>query len=332
MEMAQKRNGFSFKAFAGENSILIFLVVFFAAAVLFVPNFFSPFNMKNLVLQAMDIMIVAVGVTFLVLNGGIDFSCTSVLAMGSVFGAYVMAKSPLAETPWAIPVGLLAMVLVGALTGAVNGFAVVILKIPSFIATLATMMIGSGLAVWFTSIVTDRAAITGIPSGFFNIAGEGNFLWLPILITVVVVGFSYWLLKYTLFGRRVYAVGTNPKTAFISGIPVKKTLFFMILLSGIFAGIGSIIGTARNQAGIPSLGDRVFIDIIASIVIGGTSVAGGSGGVKQTIYGVLFITLLNNVVNVLGIEWFIISLVKGILVLIAAFVDYFTKRMEERRH
>jgi len=110
MAMAQKRNGFSFKAFAGENSILIFLVVFFVTAMVFVPNFNTPFNMKNLVLQAMDIMIVAVGVTFLVLNGGIDFSVTSVLAMGSVFGAYVMAKSPLAETPWAIPVGLLAMV------------------------------------------------------------------------------------------------------------------------------------------------------------------------------------------------------------------------------
>jgi ribose/xylose/arabinose/galactoside ABC-type transport system permease subunit len=101
-----------------------------------------------------------------------------------------------------------------------------------------------------------------------------------------------------------------------------------MLLSGLYAGIQSIIATARNQAGLPSLGDRVFIDIIASIIIGGTSVMGGAGGVKQTIYGVLFITLLNNVVNLLGMEWYVISLVKGFLVLFAAFVDVFTRRYE----
>ena len=332
MEMQAEKNrsnfGYALRSFAFENPILLLLVVFFVASLLFVPNFSSIFNLKNFLLQAIDIMIVAAGVTFVVLNAGIDFSCTSVMALGSVMGAYIMAKSPLAGTSWAIPAGIVAMIGIGAIFGAVNGFSVVVLKMPSFIATLATMMIGSGIAVWFTSIVADKAAIIGLPEQFFIIGGEKGFILVPVLIAVVVVLLIHWLMTYTLFGRWIYIVGTNPKTANISGVPVKRTVFTIMLLSGVFAGVASIIGTARNQAGIPTLGDKVFIDIIGAIIIGGTSVFGGSGGVKQTVYGVLFITLMNNVVNLLGIEWFVISLIKGILVLIAAFVDYFTKRQE----
>lgn len=316
------------RTFAVDNPILLILVAFFALSVLFVPNFVTPFNLKNLLLQTTDIILVAVGVTFVVLNGGIDFACTSVLALGSVVGAWIMTTSPVASSPLAIPIAIVAMIASGALLGVVNGFSVVVLKMPSFIATLATMMIGSGAAVWFTSIVAERASIYGLPNAFFILGGDGGHTFVPVIIAVVAVIFAHWLLTYTLFGRHVYAVGTNPKTAFISGIPVKRTVFMIMLISGVYAGLGSIIATARNQAGLPSLGDKVFIDIIASIIIGGTSVFGGAGSVIKTVYGVLFITLMNNVVNLLGMDWYVISLVKGGLVLLAALIDLFSRRLE----
>ena len=327
MELRRKKYFDVALSFIASNSILLLLTTMFLGAMLFVPNFATAFNLKNLVLQAIDIVIVAAGVTFVVLNGGIDFSCTSVLALGSVVGAYIMALSPLADTPWAIPVGILAMLAIGAIVGAINGFSVVVLKMPSFIATLATMMVAGGVAVWFTSLVAEKASIYGLPDSFFVIGGDRGLIIVPLLLAVVVLFGLHWLLTNTLFGRRIYAIGTNPRTAHISGMPVKKTIFWIMLISWLAAGLGSVIATARNQAGLPSLGDKIFIDIVAAIIIGGTSIFGGFGGVKQTVYGVLFITLMNNVVNLLGIDWYVISLIKGLLVLIAAFMDVFTRRL-----
>ncbi|HEY3344149.1 MAG TPA: ABC transporter permease [Anaerolineaceae bacterium] len=319
------------RTFVYENPILVLIIILFIGACLFVPHFLTPFNLQNFVLQAIDIAIVAIGVTFVVLNGGIDFSSTAILSLGSVFGAYVMAKSPLAGTPWGIPVGILSMVAVGGLVGAVNGLSVVFLKMPSFIATLASMMVANGLAVYFASVVSETAAINGLPSAFFVVAGDKGNLLIPILLTVACSAVTYWLLSSTIFGRHVYATGTNPKTSFISGVPVKKTIFMLMLISGLFAGVEAIYATARNQSGLPSLGDKVFIDIIAAIIVGGTSIMGGSGGIKQTLYGVIFITLLNNVVNLLGVDWTIISLLKGVLVLVAAVIDVVTRRLELMR-
>lgn len=314
------------KAFASENTILIFLVICFMASIFLVPKFMTQYNLTNLLLQTTDLLIVACGVTFVVLNGGIDFSATAVLSLGSVVGAYIMALSPLKGSPLAIPIAIIAMICTGVIIGSLNGISVVILKIPSFIATLATMMIANGIAVWFTSVVAPKASIYGLPDQFLIFGGSNKKYFVPILIAAIVLGFSFWLLKYTLFGRRVYSVGTNPKTSFISGIPVKRTIFMMCLLSGIFAGIASITLTARNEAGLPSLGDKVFIDIIASIIIGGTSVFGGFGGVKQTLYGVLFISLMNNVMNLIGIDWYVVTLIKGIFIFVAAFADIFIRR------
>jgi ribose transport system permease protein len=316
------------RSLALSESILLLLLLMFGAAALFAPGFLSLFNIKNLLLQSVDIMVISVGMTFVLLNGGIDFSCVAVLALGSVFGAWTMAQSPVAHTPLAIPLGILVMVGVGLLVGAINGLAVVVLKMPSFIATLGTMMVGSGVAVWFASLVAEKASIIGLPESFFILGGDQGYILLPVVIALALVLVAHWLLSTTLFGRWIYAVGTNPRAAFVSGMPVKRTVFLLMLVSGLFAGIQSVLATARNQAGIPSMGDRVFIDIVASIIIGGTSVFGGSGSAIKTVYGVLFITLLNNVVNLLGIEWYVISLIKGILVLIAAFIDVFSKRVD----
>jgi len=314
------------KAFIQSNTIFLLLILAFIVSAIFVPHFTSSYNLKNFLLQSTDLLLIATGLTFIVLNGGIDFSVTSVLALGSVVGAYIMALSPLSATPViAIPVAVIVMIAIGGTVGAVNGVAVTILKIPSFIATLSTQLIFSGLAILFTKKVASRTSIFGLPESFFVLGGEGKAFLVPIIIALFFSALAYWILEYTRFGRHILSIGTNPKASFISGVPVKRVIFTLCLLSGLYAGIASVVLTARNQAGISSMGDSMFISIIASIVIGGTSILGGSGGFKQTLLGVLFITLINNVMNLMGIPWFITMIVQGLMILFAALSDFIIK-------
>lgn len=313
-----KSFGAGLKGFAKNNPVLLIVIFYFVIAIIAVPGFASAYNFQSYFTNIAPLLVVACGVTFTVLNGGIDFSSTSVLALGSVIGSYVMVLSPLAGTPAAVPVGILVMVGLGALVGTVNGLSVVLLKMPSFIATLATMMIGQGVAIMFASNYFETTSLSGLPDGFVALGGADAYTFIPIIIAVVVFLIAHFLLRYTVFGTRVYAIGTNDKTSFVSGMPVKKTIFTLMFLSGLFAGIASVLYTAKNQAGIPSMGDKLFIDIIGSVIIGGTSVLGGSGGVKQTLFGVLFMVLIDNTMNLLGVTWYIISIIKGILIIVTA--------------
>ena len=314
-----------------EMPILPLLIVSFIAAFLFVPCFCTLGNLRNYLLQSSDLLIISCGLTFVVLNGGIDFSVTSVLSLGSVVGAYIMAKSPLAATPaCSIPVAIVVMMGIGLLVGVVNGLSVTRLKMPSFVATLATQLIVLGLAVQFASMVSDTSSIAGLPEAFFVLGGEGKFFFVPILIAFAVWLFSHWLLKYTLFGKQVYAIGVNPKVSFISGIPVKRTIVLLMVISGLCAGLASVIATARNQVGMASLGDKMFLTTIASVIVGGTSTAGGVGGVGKTLLGVLFITLINNTMNLLGVGWYTIMIVLGALIAASAMSSYFLNNRTNR--
>jgi ribose/xylose/arabinose/galactoside ABC-type transport system permease subunit len=307
-----------------DMPILPLLIVSFLLASLFVPYFFTVYNLKNFLLQSADLLVISCGLTFVVLNGGIDFSVTSVLALGSVVGAYIMAASPLAAAPIvSIPVAIIAVMGIGLLVGTVNGVSVVKLKMPSFVATLATQLIFLGLAVQLASMVSETSTISGLPDAFLVLGGEGKFFLVPVAIAFSLFFFSHWLLRRTLFGKRVFAVGVNPTVSFISGIPVKKTIFWLMILSGLFAAIASIIATARNQVGMASLGDKMFLTTIASVIVGGTSTAGGFGGVHKTLMGVLFITLLNNAMNLLGVGWYTIMIVLGALIVLSAMSSYF---------
>ncbi len=314
-----------------EMPILPIFVVSFILAIFFVPYFFTVYNLKNYILQSVDLLIIACGLTFVVLNGGIDFSATSVLTLGSVVGAYIMALSPLSGTPaLSIPIAIFVMMGIGLLVGSINGFAVITLKMPSFITTLATQLVFLGIAVLFTSMVSDTAAISGLPEAFFVLGGSGKYFLVPVSIAFIIWLFSYWLLSRTIFGKRVYAVGVNPKVAFVSGVPVKKTIFILMAMSGLYAGIASIIATARNQVGMSSLGDKMFITIIASVIVGGTSTSGGFGGVKETLFGVLFITLINNTMNLLGVGWYTIMIVLGALIIISAMSSFVMQNRSNR--
>jgi ribose transport system permease protein len=314
-----------------DMPILPLLVASFLLAIAFVPHFCTIYNLKNYLLQSADLLIISCGLTFVVLNGGIDFSVTSVLTLGSVLGAYIMALSPLAGSPaLSIPVAILAMMAVGLLVGLVNGLSVTRLRMPSFVATLATQLIVLGLAVQFASLVSDTASIAGLPEAFFVLGGEGRYFFVPILIAFSVWLFSHWLLARTIFGKRVYAIGVNPKASFISGVPVKKTIVQLMIISGLFAGIASIVATARNQVGMPSLGDKMFLTTIASVIVGGTSTSGGFGGMGKTLLGVLFITLLNNAMNLLGVGWEVIMIVLGALIVVSAAGGYLLNHRQGR--
>lgn len=313
-----------------RSPILLVILAMLLLSALFVPNFATQYNLRNLVLQVCDLLIISLGVTFTVLNGGLDFSSTSVLALSSVVGAYIMALSPIKGTGLSIAVACLVMLVIGGMVGVINGISVVRLKMPSFIATLSTQLIFSGLAIYFTSLVTEKASIMGLPTAFYRIGGEKAFL-LPVAIVAVVFLLTHWLLTKTIFGRHVLLVGTNPKTCYISGINTKRVVFLLFLLSGMYAGGASILLTSRNQAGISSLGDKMYIDVMASIIIGGTSVFGGAGGARNTLYGTVFVTMLSNVMNLLGMDWYVMSLVKGFIIIVAALADMFSAHQKQFR-
>jgi Ribose/xylose/arabinose/galactoside ABC-type transport systems, permease components len=310
-----------------DTPILPVLIVFFIASAFFVPNFATAYNIKNYFLQASDLLVVSCGLTFVVLNGGIDFSVTATLTLGSVMGAYIMALSPVAGNPMvSIPLAIVTMIGIGLIVGLINGIAVANLKIPSFIATMATNLVFSGLAVLLCMNLTGKSSIYGISKQFFVLGGSGKYFIVPIAVSAVCCLLCHWLLRSTKFGRDVYAIGINNVCAEVSGVKVKKVTVSIMLLSGLFAAVEGILLTARNEAGVASLGDKMFLAIIACVIVGGTSTSGGFGGIKQTLYGVLFITLLNNTMNLLQVEWNLLMLFQGILILVATLVGINVKK------
>jgi len=311
---------------AKENLLLGVLIILWFFSAMFIEGFSSKYNLSKYMTSIFPLLVAACGVTFVVLNAGIDFSSSSVITLTSVLGAWIMISSGIGKTTTGVIFGIIACLSIGAITGAINGASVVFLKMPSFIVTLATQLLLRGFAVWFAARFYERTSLNGFPASFLELGGNGELgLFPPAFIAIVAFGFSYWLLEYTHFGREVFSVGTNPRTSYISGIRYKKTIFMMMFISGIYAAVSGILFTAKNAAGMPGLGDNLFIDIIASIIIGGTSILGGEGGVKQTLFGVLLIVWIDNAMTLLGLSWYIIFIIKGTLIIIIATIDIVSK-------
>lgn len=324
------RSAARLQRFVADNAILFIWIIFFVYALIFVEGFGSWYNLNNYLKDCAPLLVVACGLTVVTLNGGIDFSTTSVISLVSTIGAYILVRTRLAGSAWAIVAALLAGVAIGVGVGTMNGLAVSRLKMPSFVATLATKLVFSGIAVWFGSIYYDKISLGGLPKGFTAIGGKGDWFYVPLVIAAVVFLITYWLLNKTQFGRRVYAVGVNPHTAQVSGIPVRKIIFIEMLYCGLLAGVAGLMYTAKNGSGVTTLGDNMFINIVGAVVIGGTNPSGGFGSVKKTLYGVLFLILLSNMLNLLGVHYTLYDAVKGVFIMIAAGLELVTRRMSVR--
>ena len=302
---------FSGRDSSGPLLALIVLIIFVSVLS---PSFLSLTNLMNLLRQVSTNALIAFGMTFVIIKGGIDLSVGLTLALSSAImaGMIVNGIDPLI----AMTVSLIA----GFVLGAVNGLLITKGKLVPFIATLATMTIYRGA----TLVLTDGKPITGLDETFiFQFMGRGYFFGIPfpIVITLVVFALLFVLLHKMSFGRKTFAIGGNEKASFIAGVKSNKIKIFVYSISGVLASLAGIILTSRLNSAQPTAGESYEMDAIASVVLGGTSMSGGKGRIFGTLIGALIIGTLNNGLNLLGVSTFYQQIVKGIVIIIAVLID-----------
>lgn len=277
-------------------------------------NFFTAYNLSNVLRQVSINGILAVGMTFVIVTGGIDLSVGSLLAFtgmvaaGAVSGA--SALSPLAGAALAIAAG--------AVLGACNGGLIAYLRLPAFVVTLGMLSAARGL----TLIWNDGMPISNL-SDAFKFLGQGQWLGVPAaaVIFITVTALAWIALRYTVYGRWIYAVGGNIRSARLSGIRTTGIVFSVYVLMGALSGVAGTILTARTTAALPQAGVGYELDAIAAVVIGGTSLAGGVGSVLLTLVGVLIIGVINNGLDLLGVSSYYQQVIKGVIIVGAVLID-----------
>lgn len=302
------KKGFS-KLGAAGNALLAMILLIIVLSFLS-PYFFSLGNFTNIFRQSAPLAMVALGITIVIISGGIDLSVASNISLNNVILAMLIMKFGVQ-----LPFAIILVFLLGIALGLFNGFLVTILKIPPIIATLSTWISFSGIA--FT--ITQGYSINLHPQNPIKYLGSGTIWLIPVSIILVVIVYfiTQLILQNTGFGRITYGLGGNVEAVYLSGISVRKYTLIIYMVSGFFAACASILLTARVMNGHPNGGGGMELDAIAAAVLGGTSIFGGVGNVWGTLVGVLTMTIIINGLNLLNINPYIQVIVKG-LVLAAA--------------
>lgn len=312
-----------------EYLVLWLCIAYFLAMLPIIPQIASVSALSNILADMLPLLAVAIGQTFVLIVAGIDLSVGAVMALASVVGASVMTGDGglAGGTPFATPLGLLVMLAVGAAIGALNGLCVARLGVPAFIVTLTGMMFFSGLAIWYTTFHTETSSIANLPRSFVAIGqgqmlGVANSLW-PVL--ALALG-GHFILSRTTLGRHLYAVGRNPKAADIAGVPVGRVIVLAFLISGFCAAVSSALYTGRLETGTPILGERMLLDIIGAVVIGGTSLFGGRGHPLHAVLGGVVIAAIVNGMALLGLSAAIQLIATAVVLLASILVDVLVRR------
>jgi ribose transport system permease protein len=286
------------------------LVALIAFTGVIAPEFFHTNNILNVARQASIVGVVAVGMTFVILTGGIDLSVGSVLAICAV------SMAMMADNGLPLPVILLATLAIGTAAGVVNGIGVALLGIQPFIMTLATLVIGRGVALRLTDGGPQDFLLTNKVVDFLGSGGIGRIPG-PLFVFLGLALLGYLTLRYVPFGRYLYAIGGSREAARLSGVKVHRNLIGAYAVSGACAAVAGIMTASRLSVGDPTAGNLSELDAIAAVVIGGTSLAGGVGGMPGTVAGAFLLAIVSNVLNLTGVSPFDQQIVKG-LVIIAA--------------
>jgi inositol transport system permease protein len=307
-------------AFVSKYSIFVILAGVFLISALLNRNFLSVANLTNILKQNSVVAILAFGETMLIIAGLIDLSNGAVLALAGVLSVAVYKAT--GSLPIATGVGL----AVGVLCNTVSGILTSLFNTPPFIATLAVMTMARGLALLYTS----GQSIYQI--GNFVVLGQGTvfFIPIPIIFMVLVLALTWYILNNTRLGRSLYAIGGNEEAANASGIQVSRTKFTTYIINGVLVGLAGILFMSRNNAGVPAAAQGYEFEALAAAVIGGTSFSGGIGTAAGTLAGAFIVGILNNIMNLLGVNSYIQQIVKGVIIALAVIMDIRAKNSRSR--
>jgi ribose transport system permease protein len=299
------------------------LVILFVALAIASPHFLTSMNLASVARQTAVINIMSLGMTLIIIAGGIDLSVGAILAMSGVLGAMAMQRGlPVAA-------GMVIGIAAGLFWGAVNGFLTARLRIAPFIVTLGTLGIIRGL----TLIITDGLPVHGVPPSF-SYLGEGNFFRVPVVLWVLVACalLTHVILENTRLGRYAFAIGSNPDAAVYAGVPVAFNTTMVYALGGMLTGVAGMIEASRLMTGQPAAGNGYELQAIAAVVIGGGSLHGGEGSVIGTLIGAFIMGLLSNGSDLLGVSPYLQQAIIGAVIILAVTVDELRKRRsgEER--
>lgn len=299
---------------ARKYATMFILVIFLIAMAFLSDRFFTFKNLTNVGRQISLNAILALGMTLVIISGGIDLSVGGVCALGCCVCAKIL------NSTGSSLLAIAAVLLIGLAVGAFNGFVVSKTGIAPFIVTLSTVSIIRGI-----TLVMTNASPMPISNAAFKFIGQGTLLGIPfpIYITLILAIITAFVMNKTVFGRYVYAIGGNERSAVVAGIQVKKVKISVYMVSGFLAAFTAIIYTSRLSSGVPSLGDGFEMDAITAAVIGGASLAGGQGHIWGTMIGAVIIGILNNALNLLNINSYFQDIVKGVVVLLAVLFDFF---------
>lgn len=327
----EKRSDTFVKKFSGrflawfkQNiGILIGLAALMAIVSLFSESFFTASNMWNILRQISTNALLAFGMTFVILIGGIDLSVGPLLAFSGVFAAYVMGN-----LGWPIWAAIAGSIILCSMVDMLNGVIVTKTGIAPFVVTLSVQQIFRGFAM----LLANGAPIRIRDQGFINIGttyiGPVAF---PVIYMIIIMALCYVVLNKTQFGRHIYALGGNKTAARFAGIRTQRIEVMVYALSGFLAGIAGIVLAARMTAGVPATGDGYECDAIAAVVLGGASFTGGIGTIGGTLIGAIIIGVLNNGLNMLNVASFWQYVAKGVVILLAVMVDVLRKQSKDKR-
>jgi ribose/xylose/arabinose/galactoside ABC-type transport system permease subunit len=289
------------------------------------PNFLKADNLLNVANQIVVIAVVAVGMTLVVITGGIDLSVGSLIALSAVVATWLIREVAGAET--ASPAGMVASCLGGiavcTVVGLFSAAMVTVFRIPPFIVTLSTMLVASGLAF----MISENQSIYQLPDSFVRLGRGADLLGVPnaVLVMVVLYAAAHVVMTRMTLGRYIYAVGGNAEAARLSGVPVRSVLLFAYATSGALAGLGGVIMASQLKSGSPTYGQMYELYVIAAVVVGGTSLAGGEGNVLGTLIGAFVIAVIQNGMNLTGVESNRQKVVLGLVILAAVLADTIKK-------
>jgi ribose transport system permease protein len=294
------------------------LIAVFILLSIIAPSFLTADNLFNLGSQTSVNAVMAVGVTLVIITGGIDLSVGSVAALSGVLGVLLMADygfNPL--------VGIVGGILVGAVAGLVNGLLVSVVGLPPFIATLGMLSVARGLVL----IATGAVAVFGAPESF-RLLGQGviNAIPIPVLLIALVAVAGHVVLTRTRLGRYAYVMGSNMEAARLSGVPVRRYTTAVYVLSGALAGLGGMIAASRIYSGQPNFGEGLELDVIAAVVIGGASLFGGRGTVWGSLIGAFLVAVIRNGAVQLNISTFYQNVLIGVIIWLAVWWDRYQRR------